>query len=254
MCIDLCCLQQTWWKGDLNTCQNKWSLTRAITINSTGMETDRTVGVLLTEKWVEKVFGVQHFSDRIFILKMVICKSVHSFISVYTLKVGRSDADKDCFYDQLWDAVEKIPASEILIQCGYLNNHVGELATGYGMVHSRCGWGTRNLDGNCVPRVVACNLVIGDTCFKKMASHLITYQLGSSFWSMSRMPGKEIQGQHNQQVKKKFMLHLDMETQGPSCLARVLWCIHSWVWECWLKHSGSYHSLSEILSDMINTT
>lgn len=113
------------------------------------------------------------------------------------------------------------------------------------MVHSRCGWGSRNLDGNCVPGVVACNLVIGDTCFKKMASHLITYQLGSSFWWMSHMPSKEIQiqGQHNQQVKKKFILHLDMETQGPSCSARVPWCIHSWVWECWLKHSGSYHSL-----------
>lgn len=60
---------------------------------------DRTVGVLLTEKWVEKVFEVQHFSDWIFILKMVICKSVHSFISVYTPKVDRSDADRDCFYD-----------------------------------------------------------------------------------------------------------------------------------------------------------
>ena len=40
-------------------------------------------GIFLAEKWVDKVFDVQRFSDRIIQLRLVVGKVAFTFISVY---------------------------------------------------------------------------------------------------------------------------------------------------------------------------
>ena len=41
-------------------------------------------------------------------------------------------------------------------------------------------WGTRTTEGeNLLEFAVSCNLLIGNTCFKKWTNHLITYTLGT---------------------------------------------------------------------------
>lgn len=181
---DLCCLQETRWKGGLESCQNRLIAGKAskYKLYWTGnKEGSAGVGIILAESWVEKVFEVQRISDRILLLKMVIGRKVYSFLSVYAPQAGLGDADKDRFYDQLRSVVAKTPASEILIPCGDWNGHVGVAAAGYESVHGGNGWGTRNAEGERVLEfAVSCDLVVGNTCFKKRASHLITYQSGGA--------------------------------------------------------------------------
>ena len=39
-------------------------------------------GFLLAEKWIEKVFNIQRFSDRIILIRLIIGKEVYTFNSV----------------------------------------------------------------------------------------------------------------------------------------------------------------------------
>ena len=182
--VDLCCLQETRWKGGLDASQNRMIKGKDSCYKfywAGNQEGTGGVGIILAERWVEKVFEVQRVSDRILLLKLVIGKAVYSFLSVYAPQVGRRDEDKVHFYDQLRCVISKIPASEILIPCGDWNGHVGESVAGYEGVHGGNGWGKRNAEGESVLEfAVSCDLVIGNTCFKKRPSHLITYQSGGA--------------------------------------------------------------------------
>ena len=182
--IDLCCLQETRWKGGLASNQSRiltgkdsrYKFYWCGNQNGTG-----GVGILLAERWLEKVFEVLRISDRILVLKMVIGKLAYAFISVYAPQIGLSEDDKDRFYDQLRGAVSKIPASEILIPLGDWNGHVGAVADGFDGVHGGHGWGMRNPEGERVLEfAMSCELVVANTCFMKRDNHLITYQSGGA--------------------------------------------------------------------------
>ena len=77
----------------------------------------------------EKIIEIQHISDRIILLKLIICKAVFTFLSVYASQLGRTVPEKERFYDQLQCAVAKVPATEILIQVGDWSSHVGASAS-----------------------------------------------------------------------------------------------------------------------------
>ena len=42
------------------------------------------VGILLAEKWIEKVFEIKRYSDRVMLMKLIIGESVVTFLSVFT--------------------------------------------------------------------------------------------------------------------------------------------------------------------------
>ena len=134
------------------------------------------VGLLLAEKWIEKVFDVQCVSDRILLLCLVIDKTVFAFISVYAPQVGRPDIEKEQFYDLLQEIVSKVPNSEVLIPIGDWNSHVGRVAGAFEAVHGGFGYGNCNIEGErLLEFAVPNNLIVGNTQFKKRDSHLITY-------------------------------------------------------------------------------
>ena len=107
-----------------------------------------SVGVLLAEKWVEKVYDVSHISDRLIVIKLVINEMIVSVLSVYAPQVGLDEASKDAFYDQLQTTVAKLNASETLLVCGDINGHIGKLANGFEGVHGGHGYGERNTEVN----------------------------------------------------------------------------------------------------------
>ena len=76
------------------------------------------VGILLAEKWLDKVFDIKHISDRILQIKPVVGDSVVSILSVYAPKVGLDDSIKNAFYEKLLNVVSKLQDKEIIIPCG----------------------------------------------------------------------------------------------------------------------------------------
>ena len=52
-------------------------------------------------EWIEKVFEVQGFSNRIILVKVIVDQHVVTFLSVYAPQSGRSDKVKDLFFDHL---------------------------------------------------------------------------------------------------------------------------------------------------------
>ena len=120
------------------------------------------------------MFEVQRPSDRIILLKLIIRKTVYVFFSVYAPQKGRTDAEKDQFYDQLISVLAKIPPSEVLIPSGDWNGHVRSTADGYEGVHGGFGHGKHNGEGEKILEfVLAQNLIIGNTLFMKKDDPLI---------------------------------------------------------------------------------
>ena len=102
----VCCVHPNtvrWLKGKDSAYKVFWS---------GNFEGTNGVGILLAEKWTEKVFKVQCQSGRIILLKLIIGKTVYTLFNVYTPQHGRPQAEKDRFYDQLNAVVAKIPLSD----------------------------------------------------------------------------------------------------------------------------------------------
>ena len=92
------------------------------------------------------------------------------------------DEVKDLFFDQLRAVTARIPASEFLIPGGDWNSHVGRAGTGYKEVDGGMGYGRPKPDvagDRILEYALAFDLLLGNTCFKKRDSHLITYKSGN---------------------------------------------------------------------------
>ena len=139
--------------------------------------------MFVAEEWIEKVFEVQRVSDRILLVKLIVGQRVVTLLSVYAPQSGLSDVDKDLFFDQLRAVTARIPRSELLIPCGDWNGHVGRAGTEYREVHGGMGYGRSEPDvegERILEYALAFDLLLGNTCFKKRDSHLITYKSGNA--------------------------------------------------------------------------
>ena len=83
------------------------------------------VGVLLAEKWVDKVYDIKQVSDRIMLIKLLVGEDVLMVLSVYAPQTGLEESTKDAFYDSLQTVISELPDKEIVIPCGDWNEHVG---------------------------------------------------------------------------------------------------------------------------------
>ena len=182
--VDICSVQEHRWAGGIQANQTRLMKGKNSNYklywcgNRMGLG---GVGLLLAEKWIEKVFDVQRVSDRILLLLLVIDKTVFAFISVYAPQVGCPDVEKEQFYDLLQEIVSKVSSSEVLIPIGNWNSHVGRVAGSFLGSPWRFGYRNRNIEGDrLLEFAVANNLNVGNTQFKKRDSHLITYSSGEN--------------------------------------------------------------------------
>ena len=137
------------------------------------------VGILLADKWMDKVFDITRVTDRILVMKVCVDKIIINIISVYTPQVGLDTSIKDEFYDNLLSVVSRINTREKLYICGDFNGHIGSKPEGYEGVHGGNGYGQRNQEGERILEfATAHDLVVGNSFFKKSEQHLITYRSG----------------------------------------------------------------------------
>ena len=86
--IDLCSLQEIRKKGALQPGQVEWitgkdSRMRLYWCGNQKRPPSGGVGIMLAEKWVEKVFEVKRITDRILMLKLIIGKQIYTFVALY---------------------------------------------------------------------------------------------------------------------------------------------------------------------------
>ena len=75
--------------------------------------------------------------------------------------------------------VSSVPTNEKLFIGGDLNGHVGTTNTGFEGVHGSFGLDDRNQEGkDILDFVVAYDLLVANTLFRKRLSHLVTFSSG----------------------------------------------------------------------------
>ena len=178
--IDLCCVQETRWRGkSVRMVEGKQARYKIFWIgNSKGTG---GVGIFLAEKWVEKVSDIKRVSDRIMIMKLMIGKTIVSALCTYAPQSGLSEELKDEFYDSLIDVTSKLGEKEVVLLGGDLNGHVGEKSDGFEGVHGGNGFGERNREGERILEFCcAMDMIVANTTFHKRESHLVTYESGDT--------------------------------------------------------------------------
>ena len=88
-------------------------------------------GMLVADRWIEKVLDVNHVSERLRVVRVIVGKSVLNLISVYAPQTGRSMVEKEEFLAMLEEVVSRIDSGERLLICGDLNGHVGSEIDGF---------------------------------------------------------------------------------------------------------------------------
>ena len=176
--VDICCVQETRWRGgSARFITGKDSRYKFFWTGNT--KGTNGVGLLVAEKWVEKVIQVDRISDRLMSLKLVVGTDIVNILSIYVPQVGLSDDLKIAFYDSLISTVSKIANSEIMFLCGDFNGHIGSSSSGFEGIHGGYGIGETNSEGcRLLDFAVANGLSICNSFFSKRPSHLITYHSG----------------------------------------------------------------------------
>ena len=144
--IDICCLQEVRWRGaGTRTITDKDTQYKLFWIRN--QEGNGGVGVMLAEKWIQKVIHVNRVNDRLMLLKVLVGKRVVTIISTYAPQQGLSDDAKEKFYADLILHTSKVDEKEVIILGGDMNGHVGKTTAGYEDVHGGFGYGVRNAEG-----------------------------------------------------------------------------------------------------------
>ena len=110
----------------------------------------RGVGMLVADRWIEKVLDVKHVSERLLVVRVIVGRSVLNLISVYAPQTRRSMVEKEEFLAMLGEVVPGINPGERLLICGDLNGHVGSEIDGFEGVYGGFGFGKQNVEGEMI--------------------------------------------------------------------------------------------------------
>ena len=178
--IDACSLQETRWKGT-GARRITGKDTRPKLFWSGNNDGTGGVGIIIAEKWIDKVVDVAYVSSRLLALKLLVGTTILNIIAVYAPQQNLPSTMKDAFYTVLISQIAKAATNEITIVAGDLNGHVGKSARGYEQVHGGFGYGTRNREGDRILDFCSAgSMVVTNTNFKKPTNHLITYKSGKN--------------------------------------------------------------------------
>ena len=178
--VDICCVQETRYRGagsktigsDKERYKFWWSGNK---MSQSG------VGILVREEMVEDVIEIKRTNDRIMKIKIVLGGSVMHIFSAYAPQVGRTEEEKQEFWERLSDEVTEVPHSEGVLLGGDLNGHVGTDRSGFEDVMGGFGFGERNGEGEDILEFCQSQrLRIINTMFQKSREKLITYKSGGA--------------------------------------------------------------------------
>ena len=137
------------------------------------------VGIILKKKHVDRVVELWRVTDRIICLKLELDDVTLNTISAYAPQVGCIREEKEAFWLDLDETVEKIPKNERIVVGADLIGRVGEGKNGDEECMNRHGLGKRNNEGQAVVDFAKrIKLAITNTYFVKKPVHRVTYNSG----------------------------------------------------------------------------
>ena len=111
-------------------------------------------------------------------MDIVVNEKVVTLSSVYAPQNGRSEEEKEKFYEDFTAEVQS--RHGICFVFGDFNGHVGRFSQGYDGIHGGFGWGERNRDGKEILEFAdSLDMVVGNTFFKKDDEKLTTFKSGN---------------------------------------------------------------------------
>lgn len=176
--INICCVQETRWKGAKSR-----QIGKGFKLIYNGKENTRNgVGIILDQYLSQNVVDINRINDRIISVKLALEKQpCLNVVCAYAPQTGCPENEKQEFWEELYTYMGSIPTPEQNLICGDLNGHVGVDRNGFEGHHGGFGFGNQNNEGVTILEFAAAqNLAIANTFFKKKDEHLITYKSGSS--------------------------------------------------------------------------
>ena len=173
--VDILCVQETRLKGEKARC-----IDGGYEMWYCGSENKRNgVGCILKKEHVDRVVELWRVTDRIICLKMELDGVMLNVISAYAPQVGCIREEKEAFWLDLDETVEKIPKNERVVVGAYLNGHVGKGNNGHEECMGRHGLRKRNNEGQAVVDFAKrMELAITNTYFVKKPAYRVTYNSG----------------------------------------------------------------------------
>ena len=176
--VDICAAQETRWKAS-STRMISGKDSRYKFLWSGDDSGYGGVGILVAEKWIDKIISVERTNNRQMAIRLLIGRKILYVISGYAPQVGLPEKEKDDFFFNLLGNIAAVPSEEMLIVCGDLNGHVGKTSDGFEGIHGGQGFGVRNSEGTRILELcAAADLVITNTLFTKPNNHLVTFRSG----------------------------------------------------------------------------
>jgi len=176
--VDICCVQESRWPGcDDKMLGNSGARYKFFWQGCT--DGNAGVGILVLEKWIDKVVDVRRLNERVMCIKVKLGECWLNCVFAYAPQDGKSPQEKNVFWDLLSSVVGNMPASEMVVVGGDLNGHVGASVGGYEGVHGGYGFRDRNVSGERILEFCdAVDMVIANTLFEREPDGLVTYVSG----------------------------------------------------------------------------
>ncbi|XP_064111347.1 craniofacial development protein 2-like [Macrobrachium nipponense] len=173
--VDILCVQETRWKGNK---ARELGERYKMFYSGANKEGRNGVGIILSSEKKE-IVEVNRRNDRIIWVRLMVENCTVNIFSAYAPQIGCSDEEKDHFWSDLEEEMEKVPADERCLVGGDLNGHVGQNNHVISRIHGGYGYDERNAEGErIVDFAVSKDMVLANTFFTKRQEHTVTYKSG----------------------------------------------------------------------------
>ena len=95
----------------------------------------------MTEELCEKIVKIRRKSDRVMTMVLVFEEQIMRVMCAYGPQLGRSDCEKDQFYNDMAGEWDLKNSGEMVLGLRYFNGHVGKRIDSFVAVHGVCGVG-----------------------------------------------------------------------------------------------------------------
>jgi hypothetical protein len=165
----------------------KWKGQKAKEVEDTGFKfwytgttaNKNRVVIVLDKSLKDEVVDIKRQGDKIILVKLLVEDLIFNVISAYAPQIGLNESIKRQFWEQLDSLVSSVPISEKLFIGEDFNGHIGFTRVCFDGVHGGFGYGSINQEGEDILNfVLAYDLSVTNTLFRKRVSHLVTFSSG----------------------------------------------------------------------------